>query len=320
MNQPRPNIWMLQSHGDLPALTACLRHPDGEIRRRAALALRALDARQAVPALKAALRAETETQVRSALEAVLRVLDHQTDVPEMRRSRDLAGLFAALHSRQPEHAAAAARALGEIGDRTAVEPLVIVFQDSAVPAKVRLAAAEALLELQSAPAVVTLLGALRRDSWEVRRNAAVVLGQLQATWAVEPLAVALEDPHPIVRLTAAAALRRIGTAEALSALHAHPPGAEPAVSEKPSRQRSEAPSPRSHAGSQGRPARLAKPQAAARVRAEGRPAPAVVKAAGGSQAGGKAAGRAPMRRVAARSRRPSRIRRMWRWLVGLFRS
>ncbi|MCD4684596.1 MAG: HEAT repeat domain-containing protein, partial [Anaerolineae bacterium] len=77
-----------------------------------------------------------------------------------------------------------------------------------------------LLKLQSAPAVVTLLGALRRDSWQVRRNAAAVLGQIQATWAVEPLAKALDDAHPVVRRTAAAALRRIGSADAINALRA----------------------------------------------------------------------------------------------------
>jgi hypothetical protein len=214
----RPNIWQLQSRRDVQALTKALQYPDPEVRKRAAGALRALDAVQAVPALKAALRNETDMQVRTNLVTALHVLDHRTDVNNLIKSKDVNGLIAALRSRHPENAIAAANALGELGDRIAVEPLVILFQNTSRPPSVRLAAAEALLRLKSAPAVVTLLGALRRDSWQVRRNAAAVLGQIQASWAVEPLIEALDDPHPIVRRTAAAALRRVGTAEAVAAL------------------------------------------------------------------------------------------------------
>lgn len=216
----RPNIWQLQSRRDIQALTRALQYPDPEVRKRAAGALRALDAVQAVPALKAALRNETDRQVQTHLVTALHVLDHRTDVGSLIKSKDVGGLIAALKSRHPENAIAAARALGELGDRIAVEPLVILFQNTTRPPSVRLAAAEALLQLKSAPAVVTLLGALRRDSWQVRRNAAAVLGQIQASWAVEPLIGALDDPHPIVRRAAAAALRRIGTAEAIAALRA----------------------------------------------------------------------------------------------------
>jgi HEAT repeat protein len=216
----RPNIWQLQSRRDIQALTKALQYPDPEVRKRAAGALRALDSVQAVPALKAALRSETDLRVRAHLVTALHVLDHRTDVNSLIKGKDVKGLMAALKSRHPENTIAAARALGELGDRIAVEPLVILFQNTSRPPRVRLAAAEALLQLKSAPAVVTLLGALRRDSWQVRRNAAAVLGQIQASWAVEPLIEALDDPHPIVRRTAAAALRRVGTADAIAALRA----------------------------------------------------------------------------------------------------
>jgi HEAT repeat protein len=216
----RPNIWQLQSRRDIQALTKALQYPDPEVRKRAAGALRVLDAVQAVPALKSALRNETDLQVRTNLVTALHVLDHRTDINSLIKDKDVNGLMAALKSRHPENTIAAARALGELGDRIAVEPLVILFQNTSRPPGVRLAAAEALLQLKSAPAVVTLLGALRRDSWQVRRNAAAVLGQIQASWAVEPLIEALDDPHPIVRRTAAAALRRVGTAEAVAALRA----------------------------------------------------------------------------------------------------
>jgi HEAT repeat protein len=217
----RPNIWQLQSRRDISGLIDALRYPDPEVRKRAAVALRTLDATQAVPALKAASRQETDSRVQANLRSALHVLDHRTDITALIQTKDVPGLIKALNSRRPAHAVAAARALGKLGDRIAVEPLVILFHNPASTPEVRLAAAEALLELKSAPAVVTLLGALRRESWQVRRNAAAVLGQIQATWAVKPLAAALQDPHPVVRRTAAAALRRIGTVEAVAALRGH---------------------------------------------------------------------------------------------------
>ena len=216
----RPNVWQLQSRRDVDGLITALQYPDAEVRKRAAVALRTLDATQAIPSLKAALHDETDTQVRGHLNMALHELDHRTDVRRMFQSHDLDGLITALKSRRQRTVILAARALGHLGDRMAVEPLVILFHSATSSPSMRLAAAEALLELKSAPAVVTLLGALRRDSWEVRRNAAAVLGQIQATWAVDPLAEALDDPHPVVRRTAAAALRRIGTAEAVAALRA----------------------------------------------------------------------------------------------------
>lgn len=217
----RPNIWQLQSRQDIQALTEALEFPDPEVRMRAAIALRVLDATQTVPALKKAIEKETDAQTRIRLLTVQRDLEHRTDVEGLVSVRDVHGLIQVLSSRRSEHAVAAARALGQLGDRTAVEPLVMLFQNASASSQSRLAAAEALLELKSAPAVVTLLGALRRDSWEVRRNAAAVLGQIQAIWAIEPLAAAMDDSHPIVRRTAAAALRRIGTTEAMVALRAH---------------------------------------------------------------------------------------------------
>ncbi len=216
----RPNIWQLQSRRDVSALTDALRYPDPEVRKRAAVALRTLDAVQVVAALKTALENETDSQVQKHLAHTLHELDQRIDVTGLIKARDVKGLIEALKSRHVGTVAAAAAALGDLEDRAAVEPLVILFHNSSSPPAVRLAAAEALLRLKSAPAVVTLLGALRRDSWQVRRNAAAVLGQIQATWAVGPLTNALDDPHPIVRRTAAAALRRIGTADAVAVLRA----------------------------------------------------------------------------------------------------
>ena len=218
MANTRPNIWQLQARRDIDGLVAALQDADPEVRRRAANALRTIEAAQAVPALKVALRNESDSQVKRDVSAALHLLDQHTDVTGLTSLRDIDGLIRVLKGRNVDNAVAAAQALGQLGDRMAVEPLVIVFQNASSPPRVRLAAAQALLDLKSAPAVVTLLGALQRDSWQVRRNAAAVLGQIQASWAVEPLVAALDDSHPVVRRTAAAALRRIATPDAIAAL------------------------------------------------------------------------------------------------------
>ncbi|HRE48171.1 MAG TPA: HEAT repeat domain-containing protein [Aggregatilineales bacterium] len=215
---PVPNIWQLQTRGDVDALSEALRHPDSGTRRGAAAALRALGAWQAVPALQAALAVENDWQVHAALTAAIDYLDYDIHIETLIRNKDVRGLSKMLNSNRAEDIITACRALGSIGEKLAVEPLVMVFRNPMLPARVRLESAEALLKLKNPPAVVTLLGALRRDDWQVRRNAAGVLGQLGANWALDPLIKALEDVHPSVRRTAAAALRRIGTSEALEAV------------------------------------------------------------------------------------------------------
>jgi hypothetical protein len=217
---PTPNIWQLQSKGDIEGLIEALRHPDATVRKGSAAALRALGAWQAVPALDAALTAENDWQAHAAISAALQYLDRDIHVETMIKNKDVRGLGKMLASSKMEDITTACRALGKMGDRRAVESLVTVFRNPLLPSNVRLAAAEALLELESAPAVVTLLGALRRDNWQVRRNAAAVLGQLQAIWATEPLIELLNDQNQAVRRTAAAALRRINTPDAVKAASA----------------------------------------------------------------------------------------------------
>ncbi|MEZ4671045.1 MAG: HEAT repeat domain-containing protein [Anaerolineae bacterium] len=102
----------------------------------------------------------------------------------------------------------------------AVEALMVTFNNRNLSARVRLAAAEALIRLQSPTADIALLAALRSERWSVRRSAAAVLGQMDADWAVEPLIKALQDPYEVVRRTARAALEHIGTPEAIHAIEA----------------------------------------------------------------------------------------------------
>jgi HEAT repeat protein len=210
----------MQSQGDIEGLIAAIQNPEPGVRRDAAAALRAIGAWQAVPALKVALAVEQDWQAHAALASALQYLDHDLHIETMIRNRDVDGLLKMLNSSNVDDVMQACDALAATGDRRATEPLVMVFRNPLLPNKARLAAAEALLKLESAPAVVTLLGALRREEWQVRRNAAAVLGQLQATWATEPLIKALDDSNQVVRRTALAALHRIGTPEALAAMKA----------------------------------------------------------------------------------------------------
>jgi hypothetical protein len=218
---PIPNIWQLQSQGDVDALIEALRHSEATVRKGAAAALRAISAWQAVPALQAALAAEQDWQAHAAIAAALQYLNRGVHIEHLIQNKDIQGLAKMLVSPNLEDVKTACRALAEVGNRQAVEPLVILFRNPLMPNAARLAAAEALLKLESAPAVVTLLGALRRDNWQVRRNAAAVLGQLQAGWATDALIAALNDPHQAVQRTAAAALRRIGSPEAIQAANAY---------------------------------------------------------------------------------------------------
>ncbi len=233
MSNELPNIWLMQTERDIDGLVNALQHPDAQIRKGAAVALRVIGAEKVAPALETALKREQDPDVKLAMTAAL---DHFRPGPPMPRSTQKAPrtkppkqdpnrpqtrterLVQHLTGSRPDLALQAARALGEIKDPETVPALVVVFRNKRQPPTVRLAAAEALLEMDSAPAEVTLLAALRSDKWHLRRNAVAILGRLQAEWAVQPLARTLYDPNELVARTASAALRRIGTKEARQAL------------------------------------------------------------------------------------------------------
>ena len=228
MSEFKPDIWRLQAQFNTQGLVTALSNDDAGIRRRAAAALRALGAFHTIPDLKKAFERETDEETRSTLSTTITMLQQEQDgsqpVADLTPSKVqtlVEQLVEKLKSIEDAGATIrVARALGEIGDKQAVEPLVLIFNNTRVPIRVRLAVAEALLKLESAPVEVSLLGALRSPDWRVRRNGAAILGQLRATWAVEPLATALRDENEIVRRTALAALRNIGTKEAGEAIEA----------------------------------------------------------------------------------------------------
>jgi hypothetical protein len=217
MSTPTPDhIWRLQANTDIEGLINALEAEDPVTRRRAAAALRAIGATSALPALRMAISRELDEDTRSLLITVTESLTEESgeDINETRVLTPVDMLAMELASDDLATAVAAAQKLAELGDKTAVVPLILKFNDLSAPISLRLAAAEALLKLKSAPLEVALLANLRHQDWQIRRNGAAILGQLKAEWAIEPLGKALADPHPTVRKTALAALKFIGTPEA----------------------------------------------------------------------------------------------------------
>lgn len=176
-------------------LVTALADRDRGVRRRAVKAL-AMIGEEAVEPLIHAL-SNTDQEVRRQVAEVLGM---------MRDIRAVESLIAALEDRDSGVRWQAADALGKIG-KGAVEPLVAVLGNSA--SGVRWWAAAALEQIGKT-AVDPLMQVLIAGKWEMRQQAAEVLGAIQDTRAVEPLVMALGDSNHGVRRRAAAALGKLG--------------------------------------------------------------------------------------------------------------
>jgi len=217
------DIWHLKSQLNIQGLIEALEAENAGIRKRAAAALRTLGATQALPALRDAYEREDDPEAQMTLASALEALKQKTGVlvtpvEEQDEQPPVMKVVAQLQSEHVDTVIQAARELGDLGDKIAVEPLVLLFNDHKQSIHVRFAVAEALLKLESAPIEVALLANLRHSDWHIRRNGAAILGQLKAEWAIQPLARALKDEHHVVRRTARAALKHIGTPESRKAL------------------------------------------------------------------------------------------------------
>ena len=123
----------------------------------------------------------------------------------------------ALSDTQAGVRAAAARALGQPDDTSAVAALARLLRSD--PSEgVRLAAAEALGHMEAGSAVPVLGDALGDKSSAVRRVAVWALGQIEDKAATPALARALADQDPDVRETAAWALGQIEDSASVPAL------------------------------------------------------------------------------------------------------
>lgn len=217
----RASIAEMRASHDWRGLVKALQDEDPDIRALAAFALGVLGEPRAIVALEQALLREedenAQTHMHAALTHLRRMARHQGEGS----TDNINHLIQKLKSKDTREIVAAANSLARLKDKISVVPLFILFRDSSADHRARLAAAEALMALDSAPAIVTLLGALRNPDWQVRRNAAAMLGMVKAEWAITPLMAALDDPHESVQRTAETALQAISSPEALAALEAH---------------------------------------------------------------------------------------------------
>lgn len=111
----------------------------------------------------------------------------------------------------------AAKALGEIVDSRAAEPLIAALKDGNpwVHHYVALALGKIGKDV-----VEPLISALKDGNVLVRHGAAVALGNTEDSRAVEPLIAALKDGDALVRANAAEALGKIGDSRAVEPLTA----------------------------------------------------------------------------------------------------
>lgn len=189
--------------GALPALTQAARGPFFTVRERAAAALAKLGDPQAVPVL-IDLLGDKEPEVRAT--AALAVGKFKDPRCLIRLSDVL------LEDPEIEVRQAAAQGLALTRLPQVIPYLIEAMQDSFWWYE-RDNAAKPLLDSLAgfgSQAVEPLCQALRNPEGVVRRNAALLLGQIGDARAVEPLGLALYDVHFEVGETAAGALARFG--------------------------------------------------------------------------------------------------------------
>jgi hypothetical protein len=130
------------------------------------------------------------------------------DLGDEDAAKALPKLLGALADQDPRIRGAAAEALGEVGDVSAVDPLGKLLGSDA-DSDVREAAAEALGEIGSPAAVPALRDALKDAEEDVREAVVDALGAIGGSDAERVLRQALSDPDEDVRDAAAAALAKM---------------------------------------------------------------------------------------------------------------
>ena len=121
---------------------------------------------------------------------------------------EILGAFREPH----EVRAAAADALGGIGDRRALDPLMRALLDG-MDGRITSSAGTALLRMRDERSVPALVKAFAHVDDEVNRTAAAVLVSMGGPRVREELLRALESPGPGVRVLAAIALGLMGEAQ-----------------------------------------------------------------------------------------------------------
>jgi HEAT repeat protein len=120
--------------------------------------------------------------------------------------RDVKSLLRELKSEDPGVQSNATRELGKIKDPHAVKPLIAALRE--YPPALNKTIKKALAQIGKA-SVAPLVIALKDPDWDLRCNAAEILGKIKDPRAVEPLIAALKDKSSPVRVQAASALGEI---------------------------------------------------------------------------------------------------------------
>jgi hypothetical protein len=180
---------------------AALDSPNADERRQALKSL----AQMNHPSAYAALVGAVQHPLRDVRVDAAFLLTKQTNHQE---KAAVPGLLDALHDDDARLRAAAAKALGEIGDPTAVPELLRAMNKDA-DGNIRWAASGALSKIGEA-AVPGLAVALKDDDWKVRRSAAEALSGMREPAAVPALIEAMTDKNDVVRQAIAHALESMG--------------------------------------------------------------------------------------------------------------
>jgi hypothetical protein len=182
------------------AVTALDSH-NAEERRSALMSL----AQNNHPAAYAALVSAIQHPMRDVRVDAGFLLAKQTNYKD---SAAVPGLLDALKDEDPRIRTAACKALGDIGDGSAVTELLrVMVEDS--DSQIRWQATGAVSKMGHA-AVAGLNAALRDENWKVRRSAAEALWSMHEPEAVPALAETLIDKNDVVRQAAASALEGMG--------------------------------------------------------------------------------------------------------------
>jgi len=215
-----PNIDKLKAKHKVKNLTKALAYKkDPTIRKEAAQALGQIGDVRAVSSLVTVIKTDKVSWVcKASIEALEKlgwqpntdeagafywILKEQWDRCSKIGTPAVMPLISALEDGVSK--AAAVKALGQIGDVRAVEPLIAAFKNKSVTES----AIDTLVKIGT-PTVEPLIAALRDENWYTRWAAAKTLGQIGDTRAIEPLIAALQDKDASVCGTVVTALHRIG--------------------------------------------------------------------------------------------------------------
>lgn len=193
-----------------------LRHERDAVRELAVIKLVRIEGAEAIPTV-GRLLSDPSVRVRRAVVKALR---------GTRSKKALPFLFTALRDVDPEIRLAAVRGLGELRDRSAIDPLLLRLSDP--KPLIRRAARFALDDLKiSGPERVKLLArremarcisSLRTRNSQVRRDAALKMGQSGRKGALPHLLLLLGDSNPEVVEAAAKGLGMLSLPESRKAL------------------------------------------------------------------------------------------------------